>query len=381
MKQRKNVVDLVKVAFIALLIKVMASSSLIMPWNPIADNLCILFAIFVLLIKLSRLTLPLGKAIFLGVISLFTLYTCITVRQYDLLVTLITIFLLINVDLDAYISLMYKIQIFILIAHLAVSCVWSAVGGYSLFWKLIDVRLRFNGGFVHPNVLSCYIMSCMLMFTWMHFKRITANGFACMAIITALTYLMTRSRTGLLLNVTLLLTVILSQSKQPSVVKALSRMLMPMFLVLLAVVHWAQRNFLAENPLVLFLNKLLNGRLKYAAYAYTQSGVTWLPRYLDYAAENNVPWSSEWRLTTFTFDNIYSFFIVQMGIVWVGLLTVIIAIVCRKSDYKVKIFFLIWVLFAMVEVHGLNCYKLFVPILLCTLISKKGGKDYPTSKN
>ena len=44
MKQREIVVDLVKAAFVLLIVKVMASSSVLMPWNSLVDNLCIIFA-------------------------------------------------------------------------------------------------------------------------------------------------------------------------------------------------------------------------------------------------------------------------------------------------------------------------------------------------
>ena len=56
MKPREIVVDLVKAAFVVLIFKVTASSSMLIPWNSTIDNLCIVFAICVTFAKLCRLT-------------------------------------------------------------------------------------------------------------------------------------------------------------------------------------------------------------------------------------------------------------------------------------------------------------------------------------
>ena len=86
MSQRNHVVDLVKVAFVVLIIKVTALYSALMPWSSLVDNLCIVFVIGVTFAKLTRLTMPLGRLLTLAILSLFALYTCVTMGQYDLLV-------------------------------------------------------------------------------------------------------------------------------------------------------------------------------------------------------------------------------------------------------------------------------------------------------
>ena len=376
MKRREIVADLVKAAFIALNVKVMASSSLIMPWNSLVDDLCVIFAIVVMFIKTSTFTIAFRKLITLAAVALFALYTCLITRQYDLLITVIGICLLIDEDLEAYISLMFKLQVAILTGHIVVSGFWSLTGRYDYFWATIADRLRFNGGFIHSNVFSCFILSCMVMFVWMRFKRITPIQFAGMACITVLSYILNRSRTGLLLNIFLLLIVILTQKKSKLLEKAIDPILFPLFPAMTALVFWAQGQFVAGNDIAVLLDNLLTSRIKYAAYAYTQSGVTWLPRYLDYVESGVVTWTSEWELTTFTFDNLYSCLFVQMGIVWIGVISVMIAAVCKKFDFKNKLVMLIWVLFAMVEVHGINCFKFFPLILLSALLSEKGAEGH-----
>lgn len=100
MKRQKNVVDLVKAAFLVLTVKVIAPTSFLIPWNSLIDNLCIVFSLSVMLVKLTRLTIALSKAIGFAGISMLVLYTCVSIKQYDLMITLVAVCLLIDEDLD-----------------------------------------------------------------------------------------------------------------------------------------------------------------------------------------------------------------------------------------------------------------------------------------
>ena len=81
MKQQQLVVDLVKAAFFVLIVKVMASYSAILPWNSLVDNLCIVFALSVMLAKFCPLTFPLNKLFALGAVALLAVYTTATMKQ------------------------------------------------------------------------------------------------------------------------------------------------------------------------------------------------------------------------------------------------------------------------------------------------------------
>ena len=140
---------------------------------------------------------------------------------------------------------------------------------------------------------------------------------------------------------------------------------------------WAQKQYVPGNRIALLLDDLLTGRIKYAAYAFLRSGTTWLPRYLDYAASGVVSWSEKWNLNTFTFDCLYSFIFIQMGMIWLGVILVLLVVVCKKFDFRNKVFILFWLLYSIVETHGLNCFKFFPLLLLSTLISEKGAEDHP----
>ena len=376
MSQRNHVVDLVKVAFVVLIIKVTALYSALMPWSSLVDNLCIVFVIGVTFAKLTRLTMPLGRLLTLAILSLFALYTCVTMGQYDLLVTLLALILLIDEDLEEYISLMLKIQAWLLVAHLAGSTLLSLLGDSRRFWFIANDRLRFKGGYDHSNVLSCFIQSCLLMFAWLRFRRITPNQFGWMTVVTVLTFIISRSRAGLLLNIFTLLILILAQNDNKLVKKLLDFAFPLLFPAQVAFIFLAQKYYTSGNGAAHLLDTLLTGRIKYAAYGYLRSGLTLLPRYLDYADSGVVSWTPEWNLNTFTFDCLYSFLLMQMGILWIVVISALFIWMRKKLDFRNKIFLLIWMLFSVVEIHGLNCFKFFPLLLISTLLSEKGAEDH-----
>ena len=376
MSQRNHVVDLVKAAFVVLIIKVTASSSVLMPWSSLVDNLSIAFAIGVTFAKLVRLTMPLGRLLALAILSMFALYTCVSMEQYDLLVTVLAIILLIDEDLEEYISLMLKIQAWLLAAHLAGSILLSLLGDSYRFWFIANDRLRFNGGFIHSNVLSCFTQSCLLMFAWLRFRHITPNDFGWMAVVAVLTFIMSRSRTGLLLNIFTLLILILTQNENELMKKLLELAFPLLFPAWAAIIFLAQQYYTSGNGAAHLLDTLLTGRIKYAAYGYLRSGTTLLPRYLDYAASGVVSWTPEWNLNTFTFDCLYSFLLMQMGILWIVVISALFIWMRKKLDFRNKTFLLIWMLFSIVEIHGLNCFKFFPLLLISTLLSEKGAEDH-----
>ncbi len=368
--QKKSKLNLIKMSIGALTIKVMCSVSLLVPWNSLIDNLIIIMAIFVLMLKMFKTKMKLGRFLVISFVGLLTIYTCVRIKQYDLLISLIAIYLLMNEDIEVYIALIYRIQMPMIAVHVLLSAFLSLVGFSDQFWIFTGDRLRFNGGFLHPNVLATYISSCMLMYIWKYFGKITRNRFAGLAFVIVFSYAISRSRTNFLINALLLLLAILGQERKKFLDKVLNKTLKFAFPVLSIVVYYLQTHYLTWNRWILLIDRILTGRIRYAAYAFQRSGITLFPRFLDYAQSGIVEWTPVWNLNTFTFDNVYSFLWMQVGVIWIVVVSVVIWIFVKRIDYKCKLFVLIWIVFAMTEVHGFNCFKFF-PIMLLSLLFKE----------
>ena len=76
-----------------------------------------------------------------------------------------------------------------------------------------------------------------------------------------------------------------------------------------------------------------------------------------------VRWDQYWGITNHTFDNIYSYLMVNYGVVWICILAVMFVLVAKKGEEKDKILVFLWALYGTTEVHVLNPY-LFFPIVL-----------------
>ena len=195
-----------------------------------------------------------------------------------------------------------------------------------------------------------------------------------MVCVVVLSFLLTKTRTALLLNIALLFILYYAQRGNRLVIKCVDFITPLLFPIISLMTYWVQTHYYSGGSIITFLDKLLTGRVKYAAYAYLRSGTTWLPRYLDYVETRKVMWTPEWNLNTFTFDCLYSYLFIQQGMIWIGIITVIIFFLCRKIDFRNKLFLLIWIINGLVEVHGLNCFKFFPILLLSMLLSEKGGR-------
>jgi len=365
-------INLIKLAIVLLTVKVMCSNSILVPWNLFLDNFCVLIGVSVFVKKLCDQYFKVTQLIFTGILGLLVLYTCVTIKQYDLMMSFITIYILLGEELDEYIDMIFKIEFWILIFHVLVTMVFSLVGMTQNYWIIIDSRIRFNGGFTHPNVLASLIFSCMMMYIWRNFGDMSTKKLVGLLLTAVGIFTLTKSRTSFLLNILLLIFIYLGQRKQTICEYILNKSLKYIFPIISCVIYWAQKNYQTGNQIIQIMDSLLTGRIKYAAYAYETSGVTWWPRYLDYLDTGVVNWDEVWNLNTFTFDNVYSFMYMELGIIWLIVFSILIFAICNKVDYKCKIFLLVLILYFMTEIHGLNCFKFF-PIMLFVFFMNEDG--------
>lgn len=365
-------IDLIKLAIVALTIKVMCSNSILLPWNSFLDNFCVVIGVLVFVKKICDQYFKVTQLVLTGLLGMLVLYTGLTIKQYDLMISFITIYILMNENLDEYIEMIFRIEVLIVIFHVLLAIVLSLAGMTQNYWIITGSRIRFNGGFTHPNVLASLIFSCMMMYVWRYFGNISIKKFIGLLLTAVGTFALTKSRTSFLLNILLLIFIYLGQRKQMIFEYVLNKSLRYIFPILSCVIYWAQKNYQSGNQIIQIMDNLLTGRIKYAAYAYETSGLTWLPRYLDYADTGVVSWDPVWNLNTFTFDNVYSFMYMELGIIWIIVFSILIFAICNRIDYKCKMFLLILILYFMTEIHGLNCIKFFPGMLFVFFMNENG---------
>ena len=108
------------------------------------------------------------------------------------------------------------------------------------------------------------------------------------------------------------------------------------------------------------VDQLLTRRIGLASYAYNRLGLTIFGRDMR---NFTTTWDEYYGFSGgFTFDNIYSYLLINVGIVILLLIIVVLYKVAKQGSLKNNIFILVWALYSMTEVHGLSCYMCF-PIL------------------
>ena len=113
------------------------------------------------------------------------------------------------------------------------------------------------------------------------------------------------------------------------------------------------------------VDQLLTHRIGLASYAYNRLGLTIFGRDMR---NFTTTWDEYYGFSGgFTFDNIYSYLLINVGIVILALLIVVFYKVAKQGSLKNNIFILVWALYSMTEVHGLSCYMCF-PILFAALV-------------
>lgn len=368
-KQRYIKINLIKIAIALLTIKYLVSSTTLIPLPSWFDSLCVGFAMAVFVLKAIHERFLLKEFFYFGIISLFVLYTCMQIQQYELLVNVIALFLLKGEKFDDYVKLSFRIEVFLICLIFTVALVMSVFGHYDDFWMYTEDRLRFTGGFIHPNTLASYSFSCMLKYIWIQYESMTKNRYALLILLSGFIYAFTKTRTTFFVSIGCFCLLLVSQ--RAFVKKFVQKYLRWLFPAVMFIMYYCMSNYVNGNPLIILFDKFLTGRIRLGSYAYTRSGVTVLPKYLEYFTAPSVEWTETWGITVFTFDSLYSFILMQLGILWGILLAVLIYIMIKKTDFKCHIFILMWIACAMTEIYGLNCFKFFPAMLFAFLFNRE----------
>lgn len=368
-------INLTKVAILLFSLKVLLdcqnSNLLVVP--AAFDNFCIVFAVGVFLIKMVSYRFTLKEFLIFAGSAIWILFTCYQIQRYDLLISFISIYLLKDENLDEYISMIFKFQIGAMIVIFCALSIYHMGYADYIYWYRLGGRIRFTGCMQHPNILSGYVMVLIMMYSWLNFDDMTQKKYILLTIITVVCFLLTDTRTTFILSVLFL--VLLYFAKNPRLQAWYKKYLKYMFPVLGMIIYLMMTRYTQGYAWVTKADELISGRIKLGAYAYNQSGLTIFPRFLEYVERGVVDWTQQWGLNEFAFDNIYSNIWVEFGVIWLIFITVLLWKFIRKTDYKCHLFILMWIIYGLTEVQGLNCYRCFPTLLLVKVFDTKQKKE------
>lgn len=351
-------------AMLIMIVKTILSLSVVIPYNDYIDLTLTVVAVALFIIDILSQGYTVKTLLLCGVVVLVALYSCVTIGNSALLVTMITCLAIRNRDIDREVELIYRYELLFFILHTILAILMWMIGNSEIY-VVGAAGIRFHLGFGNRNRLAIYLFNLVIMWIYLHFDNIKWKNILVILLLGGGVYALTATRTNF---VEIAITVILLSlfkvlpKMTKNIVSTLCKFLFPMLFVITIILVQA---YSKQNPIAMAIDTLLSSRIRLGAYAYIRDGFTLFGQRVSYTAV----WDEVYRLSTFTFDNIYTYFAMNQGIIWMILLSICFFLMSSSDDDKGKFAIIVWMLYGMTEVHGLNCYMCF-PLLIVTQLLK-----------
>lgn len=358
-----------------MIIKVMINYSGIFSISGLIDNILVGTSVCSLCCSIALEKINVKQLFLYTAICLIMFIVGYRIQNYSTAITALTCFALRGKDFNRFLRYVFKLLFIIAMIHI-VFFILQFIQNSNRIYITSDRGFfgrRYNLGFGHPNTASVVFLNISLIWFWLNFETFTKKNIIIVILITLAVYMLTATRTMLLELVIALIILTIGRIKTKiTAFRILLVCLFPLFMVLIYVcaIHYFTNGEYITSDIVQTIDELLSSRIRLAAFADYQWGITYWGRNIeDFVME----YSTRWGLNSFTFDCVYSYILYNFGLGWGIMISVLIAIMAIYGDKKTVLFMIIWCIYGITEVHGLNGYMLF-PIFLITQV-KIGKKE------
>lgn len=349
-----------KLGLLCLIIKTVFGTSNILGIGGIADTiLSVIGAAFLFVSVMKRGCKPIAYYAYIAVTALAA-YTSYRIGNLRILMVVILCIAASRQNIDETINMMFFYETIFLLMHVVLAPVTSLFGVDN--WIYMSGKMKYTFGFGHPNVFSCLLLNVLLMWSWMNYDKLKIRHVVAQVFVVLFFYIFTGTRAALISIICFLLLVCYRKFIRADMRLAVRFIIPAMTLGSVMSIFL----YIARNPIAVALNKLLSTRVKLGAYWFTQKGITMFGQNLN---NTNAVWDSVWQLSgTVTFDNIYTYLLINIGIIWLVLLGILFYRISFMKNAKYNLFLIVWALYGITEVHGINPVMVF-PILLIAVNS------------
>ena len=307
--------------------------------------------------------------------ALLALFSAIQVKNYNIFITVVTCLAIRGENTNDIINFIFKYSSFLFIVHFIYALIRIPFTG-DTYLKIINGVNRYDMGFGHPNRFSILLFNLLLMWIWVHFSTINYKEISFIFLISLINYFITMTRTNEIALVFLLILLIIYKKypkKMSIYLKQVSMIIVPFFALcsIIFVILYQKGNSIA----VMF-DKILSGRIRLGSYAYEHFGFSLFGNNLS---NFKIQYDSVYKLNYFTFDNIYTDILMQQGVIWFVIISILFFLLAKKKNDAINFAIIAWGIYGVTEVHGLNVYMLFTILLVNELFRKNDKvkeKDY-----
>lgn len=357
------------VVFVA---KTVFSVSKIIPYNNFTDILLSIIGSVVLIISILLQNYQIKTLLLYAAFIGLTLYNSWVTGNNVLVITVISCLAVRNSNLTNYIKMIFRIESILLIIHSVIAIVGSTFGVFNIVQDIGGV-MRYDFGMKHPNSFAALAFNLLIMFIWLKWDRIKIRHIIAMAICAGIVFVFCKTRTNFMtmLIVIGLLFIRKFNHRLDRTIEKLAFIIVPLFSVFMG---FAIIFYTTGNSVIVLLNKILNARISLGAYALAHYRFTLFGQNME-ALYTGTIWDSVWMLNAFTFDCIYTYMLINQGIIWLVLLTILFVRLAKRKNVRDNVAIISWALYGLTEVQGLNCFSC-MPILLLTKLFRKEQKQY-----
>ena len=318
-----------------LAVKVLLMYSAIFQIPETLDNILVILGVTCLLTKIIFQQYTWKAFLRCAVLGGFTCICTVCSRDYALLFTMLVICAFQDISIDAFVRMLYRIQIGYLWIHGLLYAIRLFLRPELLSFNWRDDFIRHAVGMSHANIFSMIVTWMILEWLYLNYEKIGFRALVGMQILGIAVYALAFSRTSLVVLTMTLVLAGLSKWKEKlgRLFLTVSRWIYPILTALsLFIMHFYFDIPGIAGQAVRVFNRASSGRLNMWGTAYQLYGASLWGQTI--VGNGKVAWNEVYRVTQIIVDNTYVYFAIKCG----GIFLIVFGIVyfqLRKGE-KIK---------------------------------------------
>lgn len=360
------------------LLKTFLSISKIIDYNENIDLVLVIVGTVFFTIHLLQQKYTIKILMISIALLLYTLYNVFVTGNSAILVTVVVCIALLSLNMEKYVQYIFTFELGFMALHTVLACVLSFFGTITITQNIGGIS-RYDFGTQHPNTFAAIVFNLLIMWLWLNFRKCKNAQIIILLLFTAVIYYFCKTRTSCLDMIVILILVFFRNygAKFDKIIEKIAKYITPVLSAVMAVFVIL---YSSGNTVVYAMNILLNARIKLGAYAYQHAGITFFGQNLSDLYTNTV-WDEVWQLDAFTFDSVYTYMMINQGIIWLIVIIVLFWKLAKKKDTRTNICIIAWALYGLTEVQGINGYTCFSIFLVTELYRSREKRNSDKGEN
>ena len=290
------------------------------------------------------------KEILLILVSgIVLLINSLYIKEYIFFLDYLAILASKNVKINNIIKFIFKFNVAIIISHFFITIFSILLNiNANTYITNVDGVNRYNFYMRHTNYFAAVIFWTLGMYIFLNDDKSIIKKMIIICITGIISYILTKSRTSLILYIAFILLIIVNRQKRlKRIIPLVARYSFIALSIVLSFITINFFNFKDEiYEVFLQLNKILSYRIVLGVVGYYNYGWTFLGQSINYLEKIN---ANEFYIDTLVVDSFYISCLINYGIIILVILTFGFYRISKKIDNKYLIFIILLIIAAISE--------------------------------